>query len=148
MRTRITRIFFNVSLPVSLSLLMMLASCGGDDPKPSARDKIKEKLVGATWNMESVTVDGVDRTDVYEGLTITFGEGIYTTTQGGPVWPASDTWTFASDDATAVTRGDGIRVDVEATEGILQLSLTWTKTTYGQGRVASMQGQHVFTFAK
>jgi hypothetical protein len=129
-------------------VMLQFAGCKKADPKPSETEVVKEKLTSSTWTLQNVTVDGVDQTAVYQGLTINFTETTYTTTKGGLVWPASGTWSFTDDTATTIKRDDGIEVGVEVTDTSLKLTLTWAKATFGTGRVASVKGLHVFTFRK
>lgn len=137
-----------ILLLVVASAAVLLVNCKGKDPQPSEQDVVKTKLASSPWTLQSVTVDGVDQTAVYQGLTITFTATTYTTTKGGIVWPASGTWSFTDDTATAIKREDGTEVKVEATDTSLKLTLTWAKTTLGTGRVESVKGLHVFTFKK
>src|SRR6478736_5015726 len=94
-------------------VMLQFASCKKADPKPSETEVVKEKLTSSTWTIQNVTVDGVDQTSVYQGLTINFTETTYTTTKGGLVWPASGTWSFTDETATTFKREDGIEVGVE-----------------------------------
>lgn len=134
---------------VMLSLaLTQLSSCKKSDPAPSAQDVMKAKLTANLWKMQSVTVDGVDKSSVFTGLTIQFTSTAYTTTNGKAVWPASGTWTFVTTDGTTIKRDDGIEVKVEATDATLKLTLTWLQTTFGGGRAESIGGVNVFNMVK
>ena len=128
--------------------MLQLASCKKPDPKPAETEVVKGKLTSAGWTLQNVTVDGIDQTAVYQGLTLNFTATIYTTTKGGLVWPASGTWSFTDDTATTIKRDDGTEIKVEATDILLKLTLTWAKTTLGTGRVGSVKGLHVFTMKK
>lgn len=136
---------------VSLTLLAVitqLTSCGGSDPAPSAQDQVKSKMVSGLWKIQTVTVDGVDKTSVYPGLTLQFTATAYTSANGKPVWPTSGTWEFTSTDGTTIKRDDNIEVTVEATTTTLKLTLNWPTNTLGGGRVESVKGINVFTFTK
>ena len=137
---------------VAILLLVQFSGCSKkSDPTPAtptAQEAVQTKLVANTWKMQSVSVDGVDQTGVYKGLTINFTSSSFTSTNGGAVWPASGSWSFTSADATAIKRDDGIQVTVSATDTTLKLTLTWTKTTFGGGRVESVKGQNVFSMVK
>ena len=136
-------------LPVLIVLSLAACGSGGDDPAPSKKDEVKAILVSTTWKLQSVTVDGTDQTDIYEGMTLKFTSLTYTTTNGMPVWKASGAWTFTNDTATSFQRDDGVEVDILlATENSLKLGLLWDKTTLGSGRLESVAGDHVFTFIK
>lgn len=125
----------------------MLINCGSDDP--SEAERVKKLLTSGSWKPESVTVDGVNKNDVYEGLSLTFTAAGFTSTGGEPVWPSSGTWVFGDASAKFFTRNDDVIVFVEAiSETSLTLSLTWTKTTLGSGREQSVEGDHVFVLTK
>ncbi len=128
------------------AVMVHLSGCGGD-PAPSKQEEVTAKLTAATWEMQDVTVDGTDKTSVYEGLDISFTATGFTTTNGGAIWPATGTWSFTDANATAITRNDGLTVTLlEVTDTSLTLALTWSKTTLGPGRTGSVSGQHVFSF--
>ncbi len=139
---------------MSIATLIHLSGCSGAaaDPTPapaSKQDEVKAILTSPTWKMQSVTVDGADKTSIYKDLSLKFSASGFTSTNGGAVWPASGTWSFTNADATAVKRDDGLEVKLqEVTASSLKLALTWSKTTLGPGRIESVSGQHVFSFGK
>lgn len=140
---------FIVAIFTAAILLALLTSCGSKpDIVPNTQDAVKAKMTANTWDLQSVSVDGVDQTGVYKNLTIKFTGTNFTSTNGGVVWPASGTWEFTSLDATSFKRDDGIEVNVEATDVTLRLTLTWTKTTLGGGRIESVKGKNVFNLVK
>jgi hypothetical protein len=115
----------------------------------SKQEEVTAKLTAATWKVGTVTVDGVDKTSIYNGLTLKFNASGYTATNSGAVWPGSGTWNFTSEEATAIKRNDGLEISIEdATDTSLKLKLTWTKTTLSTGREQSVAGTHVFSFTK
>jgi hypothetical protein len=133
---------------VTVSLLF-LNSCKKDDPAIAETDRVAGLLKASTWKMQSVMVDGTDRTTIYTGLILNFTANGYTTTNGGAVWPASGTWLFADVTAKLITRSDGLALTVEEiTTTKLSLKLTWSKSTLGGGRTSSLAGVHVFVFGK
>lgn len=144
---------FSISICLAACVIMMglisLSSCGNNEPSISKEDQVKAKLIASSWSMNSVTVDGTDRSSVYANLKVTFTSSGFTTLNGGVIWPASGTWSFTSADATSITRNDGLVVTLqEVTDTSLKLALTWSKTTLGPGRVESVSGQHVFSFTR
>lgn len=144
----ILTIFLSVLL---FSKLLLLSGCssGGDDPSPSRQDEVRSVLTSGTWKIQLVMVDGVDKTSIYEELTLEFSSSSYTATNGMPVWPPNGTWSFTNDQATAFIRGDGVEVEIlEATNSSLKLGLTWNDTTLGGGRISSVSGDHVFSFVR
>jgi hypothetical protein len=94
-------------------------------------------------------VDGVNKNDLYEGLSLTFTSTGFTSIGGEPVWPSSGSWTFVVGSAKSITRSDGVVVTIdEVTEVTLTMSLTWTENTLGSGRIRSVEGEHVFVMVK
>jgi hypothetical protein len=150
MKQSINKVFAAV-LPGAMLVVifLQLTSCGSkSDPAPSAQDAVTAKLIANNWTMQNVSVDNVDQTSVYKGLTIKFTANAFTTTNGAAVWPASGTWSFDSTDGKTIKRNDGIVVTVEATDTKLKLTLTWSKTTLSGGRTESVGGLNVFSFVK
>lgn len=136
-------------------VVMFISGCGGgkSDPAPAPVEteavKNTKLLTTGTWNVQTVSVDAVDKTTVYKDLKITFNSTGFTATGGGSVWPATGTWKFSDDTGKVITRGDGLSISLtEVSTTKLVLALAWTKTTLGDGRVESVSGQHVFTFGK
>lgn len=131
---------------LTVGVMLALASCS--DKNETAPD-VQALLTGSAWKMKTVTVDGVNKNDLFTNLSVTFTAAGFTAQNGEPVWPASGTWTFSSGDQRTMVRNDGIEVSVaEISERELTLKLVWSKTTLGSGRVASIQGNHVFVFGK
>jgi hypothetical protein len=142
------RIAYIFSLAVILSLLV-LSSCGSSGSTPSAAEVTANQLKANTWRISTVTVDGVDQTTLYTGMTLSFTATNYTTTNGKVVWPASGTWSFIDDTAKKIKRSDNLEIGiVDVTTTTLKLSLTWATGTLGTGRVESVAGNHVFSFVK
>jgi len=136
-----------LSTIVCLSLMLFSACGGGGDPEPDGPTKQEEVtalLVGKTWKVQSVQVDGVDKSSMFTGMTVAFTSNGFTVTNAGPVWPATGTWTYTSAEAQFIKRSDNVEVEVAATATALTLTLTWSKTTLGPGKVGSIAGKHVF----
>jgi hypothetical protein len=126
--------------------LLALAGCKNDEA-PLETDRVKKMLTANTWTIQQVTVDGTDRTASFAELTLNFTSTHYATTHGGPVWPASDIWTFADNTGKVIVRGDDVEVTIqEISSTKLIVAFTWMSTTFGPGRLSSTSGEHVFTF--
>jgi hypothetical protein len=145
-----------ISIILVATALILVDSCKGkgDDPGPGPDEdtevgRVTGLLASGTWKISSVTVDGVAK-NMFTGLTLTFdSRNILAATKGEPVWPTSGSWSFTDDTATAITLGNQTAVGIDAIdENKLTLSLNWTKTTIGPGRVSSIAGKHVFVFGK
>jgi hypothetical protein len=137
------------SLTVIIVMGLFLFNCTKkSDPIPET-ERVKQLLISSPWKVQTVTVDLVDQTPVYAGLTLSFTETAYTTTQGGFVWPASGTWVFADNTGKTISRSDGLSITVvEVTPTQLALKFTWLKGTLSGGKSLSVAGVHLFTFIK
>lgn len=125
-----------------------LSSCDGSEPE-SPSEIASKKLTASPWKVISVTVDGVDKTALFTGFTISFLNLSYQSANGGEVWRLTPgNWNLDAS-GTFFTRGDGIQVQLSTlTETSLVMSLNWNKNTFGPGRSLSISGQHVFTMGK
>lgn len=133
---------------ISVSSLLVLSGCKKDDPQPET-DRVKALLMANAWRIQTVSVDGTDQTALFTGLTLTFTNINYSTTNGGVVWPASGTWTFIDESGRKIRRDDNVEVTImEITDSTLKISLTWATGTLGQGRAKSVAGSHQFNFVK
>ncbi|MFZ1807385.1 MAG: hypothetical protein WAU36_09200 [Cyclobacteriaceae bacterium] len=128
-----------------LAVLILAISACKDDGL-SAVEQTKQQLMVAPWGNPTVTVDGVDESDLYKDFSITFGDGTYTSINGDPVWPGSGTWQF-KDDAGKIMLLDGsLEVVINSIDDEnLELELNWDETTYALGgRVSSIFGKNYF----
>lgn len=142
------RVMFRLLAVAAFIGIIAMAGCDKEE-KEIATDRVRNLLTSTTWKIQSVAVDGVDKTSSFTDHTLKFNSTHFTATNGDPVWPASGIWTFADDTAERIVRGDDIQVNIEeVSANKLVLSLMWTKTTLGTGRVSSISGEHVFTFVK
>jgi hypothetical protein len=133
---------------ISVSSLVLFSGCKKDDPQPET-DRVKGLLIANSWRIQTVSVDATDQTTLFTGLTLSFTNTNYNTTNGGVVWPASGTWSFSDNTGKKILRSDGQEITVtEVTATNLKLSLTRAKGTLAPGRVSSVAGNHVFTFIK
>jgi hypothetical protein len=137
---------------VAVLALVTFSSCDSPPPEPAeteAEKNTKILVTGGAWNLQSVTVNGVDQTPLYEGLKVTFSSSGYTAVAGGVIWPATGTWSFTSDAGTTIHRNDGLDLAItELTQSKLVVSFNWTKTTLGSGRTKSMAGAHVVSLTR
>jgi hypothetical protein len=131
--------------------LLYVSGCGGGgDPAPPKTEsqKATEIMTQGTWTMQSVSVDGADKTSIYAGLKITFTSTGFSASNGGGVWPNMGTWQFTDNTGKTMKRDDGLTITLtELTDKKMVLTLTWRETTLG-GRESSVEGSHVFTFGK
>ena len=130
-------------------LFVHLTGCGGSSSGPTAKEVNTQKLIANTWKLSTVTVDAVDKTILYAGLTVKFTATSYTSTSGGVVWPASGTWSFTDEAGKIIKRNDNQEITItEISDTALKLTLTRTQGTIGPGRIESVAGVHVFSLVK
>ena len=133
-----------------LSGILLLSHCGGSkssDPAPVTEpQRVTSLMKTGTWKVQSVSVDGTDQSALFKNFTLSFTDAGFATVNGSAVWPASGTWKFVSDQATSFTRDDGLVVTIQTVSSTqLIISLVWTKTTLGPGRIESVKGTTVFS---
>ena len=132
-----------------LSGVLLLSDCGSkSDPTPAAAtepQRVTGLMKTGTWKVQSVTVDGTDQSALFKNFTLSFTDAGFASVNGSAVWPSSGTWKFVNDQATSFTRDDGLVVTIQTVSSTqLIISLVWTKTTLGPGRVTSVKGTTVF----
>jgi hypothetical protein len=141
-------ILYVVMSAVTIVAMTFLSGCHKDEPESPT--SINGKILSShDWKLQSLSVDGVDKTSLYSGMTLSFTTNTYSTTNGAPVWALTGTWSFPGTDATIIMRDDQTEVHVDQiTQDQLVLSLTWNKNTFGSGRSSSINGRHTYTFVK
>ncbi len=128
---------------LAICLATLQIAC--DKEGPTAQETQLKKLESKLWSVNSVIVDGADRTSLFQGMTLRFSGKTFSATSGGHVWPASGSWEFTDAAATTILRNDNVTVTIEQiSESQLELSLFWSETTFGPGRTKSISGTHVF----
>lgn len=151
--THIHKIISSVKIATSASLVIamvvMLTDCKKDET-PSAQEAVTTQLTSAAaWQNPVVTVDGVDKSDVYKDFSITFGKGTYTTKSGSPIWKASGTWAFTNAEATKMKLDGATEVEINSVStDLLELSIQWDQDTFEPGRVNSIKGKNKFKLKK
>ena len=140
---KISNSLYIVAILASLGFLTSLTSCEDD---PTAKETALKKLSAGTWTLNNVTVDGVNKNDLFAGFVIQFSKtNGFTASNGEPVWPAAGIWQFKDDRAKVVVRDDGKEVEITSiSDAALTLTMVWDKTTFGTGRAKSLSGTHVF----
>jgi hypothetical protein len=121
---------------------LILSSCGSDPKGPSEEELFLDKL-DHTWTLTTgqVTVDGVDVTESFAGMTLAFtSDKHYTTAHGvAPIWPAAGTFKLekSSNSLYDIIRDDGMQIKVMAlTDQSITLSLQYAYTGGRSGRVS------------
>jgi hypothetical protein len=139
----------NVIVTLSVLIIWLFAfTCCSDETPLTTIESATQMLGTQAWKIQNVTIDDVDRTSSFSGLTLEFSSQEYTTTNGHVVWPESGEWSFTNDTAKTILRSDGVVITVDQiSDHALILSLNWDQNTLS-GRINSIKGHHKFTFAK
>ncbi len=102
-----------VELVIWLTMAFVIAtSCRNKDdspPSPTEQELAFEKLSGS-WDLSqggSIVVDGNDESLNYEGFSLSFTDGGYSTGNAGNLFRASGTWTWADQSAGTIQLDDG-----------------------------------------
>lgn len=136
-----------IKIIILVFVLLRISGCGQEE-KFTPNEKTEELLMAQVWELTEVRIDGVV-SDLYAGLTLTFGSKTYTTTNGGKVWPASGTWEFIGEKGDKILRDDGLQIDIiSANASQPVISFTWNSTVYDGGRTGSLKGLHQMTFRR
>jgi len=126
-----------------------------DEPEPIA-DVQFDKL-NKTWKINTVSLDGADKTADYTGFQLTLSGTKGTppfnyATSGRPSlspWPASGKWDFGADPEAQMIRDKGtadeLALTYTVTESTLTVSFTFNGTGYA-ARTGVVKGAWIYTF--
>lgn len=141
-----------LSLSILISFLAFVSCDSDDGPGLTEAQRVTNLLIGSanigsTWSIQAVDVDGVNYTDEFSDLTLTFSETGFTSENGREVFEPTDSWTFTSEAATSFTAGNQLEMAiVEISEKTLILRFTLDETIFGPGRQEAVAGENTFTF--
>jgi hypothetical protein len=133
---------------VLVLLIVMLAgifpACSDDDAAADPQAALLN-----TWALTGdgyIQKDDVDVSGEYQGLTISFqSNGVYTTTEGGDLFPATGTWKWADGSTSALVLDGSWAVTVSGLSTThLQLSLTHDDGITS-GRKTSLAGDYILS---
>lgn len=130
---------------VMLSLFAGVSSCGGGGGEPEKTpQEIAQELLLTTWNMTAITLDGSDVSELYPGFSITIGDGSFTTTNAGGLFPAQGTWDWVGDSDNMIMTGRGKSITI-TTLSASSAVLSFIKTSANQA--AGSSGSYVINFS-
>jgi len=146
-----------LSLLFVTSLLLTFMSCKKDDPDPPPVTDVQFDKLSKTWKINTVSLDGVDKTSDYTGFQLTFSGTKGTppfnyATSGRPTlspWKASGTWDFGAAPETQIIRDKGTADELSVTYAVTEATLTVSFTFNGAGytaRTGVVKGAWVYTF--
>jgi len=139
------------------SVLLTYMGCKPDDPPPPPVTDVQFDKLSKTWKINTVTLDGVDKTSDYTGFQLTFSGTKGTppfnyTTSARPTlspWKASGTWDFGAAPETQIIRDKGTADELAVTYAVTEATLTVSFTFNGAGypaRTSVVKGAWVYTF--
>ncbi|MGW8122655.1 hypothetical protein ACV07N_08330 [Roseivirga echinicomitans] len=137
-----------IKLGVLIMFVGLIMGCKPDDPTgPTAKDLAFQKLAG-NWDYGTsgrITLDGEDVSLNYPGFSLSFTDGTYTTTNGGDLFRATGTWTWANEAAGCINLDTGEQVM------IIDLTTTHFKFSFthsGGGVAAGTSGNYTVSLEK
>lgn len=146
-----------LSLLTLVSVLVTFSNCGDDPPPAPPVTDVQFDKLAKTWKINSVTLDGVDKTSDYTGFQLVFSgtKGSppfnYTTSSRPSLspWKASGTWDFGTAPETQIIRDKGTADELPVTYAVTESTLTVSFTFNGTGytaRTGVVKGAWVYTF--
>lgn len=139
------------------AVLLTYAGCKGNDPDPVPVTDVQFDKLNKTWKINTVSLDGADKTADYTGFQLTLSGTKGTppfnyATSGRPSlspWPASGKWDFGAAPETQMIRDKGtadeLAVTYAVTESTLTISFTFNGTGYA-ARTGVVKGAWIYTF--
>lgn len=146
----IKKITINGILALIVGFSLISFSCERKEVPTLSEEKLNEVyLTSSPWKLERVTVDGINHTNTYRELVLSFTKENYTSVNGRVIWAASDTWEFVDASQTVFRRGDDILVTIQSlTLNSMVLSLDWESNSIDTGRQLAIAGRHIFEFGR
>ncbi|MGW8123547.1 hypothetical protein ACV07N_12880 [Roseivirga echinicomitans] len=138
-----------LNIAVLIMCVVLVIGCGSDDQPggPTAPEEAFEILAG-DWTFGTngnIKLDNQDVRNNYPGFALSFTDGTYTTTNGGDLFRATGTWTWADQTGTRITLDTNEEVNiVTLTERSFKFSFTHT----GGGVAAGTSGNYVVSLEK
>lgn len=139
----ITRVGFLLSLVILLTLTISSCGGGGGEPEKTPQE-IAQELLLTTWTMTAITLDGSDVSESYPGFSITIGDGTFSTTNAGELFPSQGTWNWVGDTDNMITTGRGKTITITTLSASAAV-LSFLKTSANQA--AGLSGSYVITFS-
>jgi len=144
----IKKITLNGILALIVGFSLISISCERKEVPTLSEKRLNEVyLTSSPWKLERVTVDGVNQTNTYRELVLSFTKENFTSTNGRIIWPRSGTWEFIDEEQRIFRREDGVLVTIQSiTIDSLVLSLEWESNSIDTGKQLAIAGTPVFEF--
>lgn len=146
-----------LSLVFVSAILLTYAGCKGKKTDPEPATDIQFDKLKKTWKINTVSLDGVDKTADYTSFQLVFSgtKGTYPfdyATSGRPSlspWPASGKVDFGTSPETQLIRDKGTVDELGLTYSVTETTLTIEFTFNGSGyaaRTGVVKGAWIYTF--
>jgi hypothetical protein len=137
----------------SLLVLMLIAGCTSShsDPQPSTPEDLFLSKLRGTWTLTTgeVTVDGLDVTNAFTSMEVTFSSDSKFSVKNAvvPIWPSNGTFALkANGQSFDIVRSDDIILTVQTIDsGKLTISFNYDSSA---GRKKAVSGKYVFEFKR
>lgn len=130
-----------------LFLILFMVACGDDEPgePEETPQEIAEALFTGNWSLGTITLDGTDVSNEYQGFTLTVSIGTYATTNAGELFPATGTWDWVGDSDAQITTGTGKQITLNT---LTSTSLQFSFNKTDGNAVDGIPGDYVITLSK
>ncbi|WP_420385318.1 hypothetical protein [Roseivirga sp.] len=136
-----------------LLIVLTIASCGGggdDTPTPPEEtpQEIAQALLENNWTVASggsISLDGSDVSNRYDGFSLDIENGTFTTTNAGDLFPATGTWQWVGTTDNQVTTGNGKSITITELS-TTRFVFSFLKTD--QNVAAGVPGNYVVTLTR
>lgn len=139
----------NIQRIYLLLIVGILASCGGNDPKPLTEEEKQIKMLAKTWSISAASVDGLDVEEWFAGLKVSFTESkLFTVTNAvPPIWITAGTFELVKSGSNyVIKRSDGVNLLI-TTLNDTSVSINMSYVADGNTRTAGITGSYTFIFS-
>lgn len=133
-------------------LLVVGLACNPDDNSEPTAQELAFEILSGSWGLTqggSIVVDGQDLSLNYQGFSVSFTNGSYSTTNAEDLFNASGTWTWVDNEAQMISLDDGKQITIRSlteTEFVFNFSFSGSG---GQANHADgIAGSYVITVNK
>jgi len=146
-----------LSLLFVAAILLTYTGCKDKNTDPPPVTDVQFDKLNKTWKINTVSLDGTDKTADYTGFQVTLSGTKGTppfnyATSGRPSlspWPASGKWDFGAAPETQMIRDKGTADELAMTYAVTESTLTISFTFNGTGyaaRTGVVKGAWIYTF--